>query len=57
MIWVGILGLIMIYLFALVGFAFFRNMFDKDEEMYCTTLLECSLAVFRYGLIGNYDDV
>ncbi|CAD5124824.1 DgyrCDS13085 [Dimorphilus gyrociliatus] len=31
-------------------------MFNRDEEMYCETLLECSIAVFRYGLIGNYDD-
>lgn len=57
LIWVAILGLIVIYLFALVVFAFFREAFDINEEVYCDTLAKCSYTVLRYGLIGNYDEV
>ncbi|CAD5118285.1 DgyrCDS6999 [Dimorphilus gyrociliatus] len=56
LVWVAILGLVTMYLFALAVFAFFREAFDIEEEVYCDTLAKCSYTVLRYGLIGNYDE-
>ncbi len=57
LIWVGIMGLIIIYLYGLIGFAFMRSMFKKEEQMFCSSLLECTVTVFRYGIIGDIDGV
>ena len=57
LIWVAILGMIIIYIYALVGFAFFRPVFKDDEEQYCNTLYECTVTVIRYGVVGDISEV
>jgi inositol 1,4,5-triphosphate receptor type 1 len=58
LIWVAILGLVIFYLYALVAFAFFRDMFNPshDPPSYCSTLFECTVSFLRYGLMGDYND-
>lgn len=56
LIWVGVMGLIIIYLYALVAFAFMRAIFSEDDELYCNHLYECFVTVLRYGVIGDITD-
>lgn len=55
--WVGILGLCVFYLYAIISFAMMRSMFNPDDYLYCDTLWQCTLTVIRYGLIGDLFDV
>ena len=55
LIWVAILGLIVLFIYAVISFAFLHNYFriTDDASLYCQTLLECMYSVLRYGLIDN----
>nr|XP_019924346.2 inositol 1,4,5-trisphosphate receptor type 1 isoform X2 [Crassostrea gigas] len=56
LLWVAILGLIVIYIYALVGFSLLRAYFSPGEYLYCSTLWQCTVTVIRYGLIGDMFD-
>nr|XP_022341729.1 inositol 1,4,5-trisphosphate receptor type 2-like isoform X2 [Crassostrea virginica] len=56
LLWVAILGLIVIYIYALIGFAALRAFFAPGEYLYCSTLWQCTVTVIRYGLIGDMFD-
>ncbi len=51
------MGVIVIYIYALIGFAFFRPLFNTGDEMYCGTLGECSVTLLRYGGAAQLSDV
>ena len=51
------MGVIVIYIYALIGFAFFRASFDTDESRFCRTLAECFVTVLRYGAVGELTEV
>ena len=57
LIWVAILGIIVLFIYAVISFVFFHNDFYEEEgdgtELYCTTLAECMYSMIRYGLIDN----
>ncbi len=57
LIWVAILGLVVLYIYALVAFAFFRASFDQENLQYCHTLYECVITIIRFGLVGDIDEV
>ncbi len=57
LMWVGIMGLIVIYIYALIGFAFFRASFDPEDQKYCQTLYQCFVTLIRYGAVGELADV
>lgn len=57
LLWVAVLGIVIFYLFAIIGFAIFRGIFDPRNQLYCSTLFECSVTIVRYGLIGDYSEV
>ena len=57
LIWVGVLGLVVFYVYALISFALLRSSFDADDMMYCATLWQCTVTVIRYGLVGDIFDV
>ncbi len=57
LLWVAVLGFVVFYLYALISFAFLRSSFEKDEEMFCATLWQCTVTVIRYGLIGDIFEV
>ncbi|WAR13356.1 ITPR1-like protein, partial [Mya arenaria] len=56
LVWVGILGLVVFYLYAIISFAMMRSMFNPNEYLYCDTLWQCTITVIRYGLIGDLFD-
>ncbi|XP_076109900.1 inositol 1,4,5-trisphosphate-gated calcium channel ITPR2-like isoform X1 [Mytilus galloprovincialis] len=56
LLWVAILGLIVIYIYALIGFSLLRSFFDPTNYLYCHTLWQCTITVVRYGLIGDMFD-
>ncbi|XP_070173454.1 inositol 1,4,5-trisphosphate-gated calcium channel ITPR3-like [Littorina saxatilis] len=52
---VGILGLAIIFMFALVAFAFFRAYLDSDNGRQCRTVYECFVTVMHHGFVeGMY---
>ncbi|PVD21456.1 hypothetical protein C0Q70_19629 [Pomacea canaliculata] len=53
LLWVAVLGFIVIYIYSLLGFALLRSYFDPGSYLYCSTLIECTVTVIRYGLIGD----
>uniref|UniRef100_A0A2C9K951 Ion transport domain-containing protein n=1 Tax=Biomphalaria glabrata TaxID=6526 RepID=A0A2C9K951_BIOGL len=53
LLWVGVLGLVVFYLYGMIGFALMRSMFNPGEYLYCNTLWQCTITVIRYGLIGD----
>ncbi|ELU03897.1 hypothetical protein CAPTEDRAFT_143471, partial [Capitella teleta] len=57
LVWVAILGLVIFYLYALVAFAYFRDVFVPSKSLYCATLWQCTVTMVRYGLLGDYDEV
>ena len=52
-------GVVLIYLFSLLGFAFFRRDYDPNDGMYCHTLGDCFAATLKNGLLagGGMGDV
>ncbi|XP_064627454.1 inositol 1,4,5-trisphosphate receptor type 1-like isoform X9 [Lineus longissimus] len=57
LLWVGVLGMVVFYLYAVVGFALFRSTFSPDSSMYCDDLWQCTVTVIRFGLIGDLFEV
>lgn len=47
-----VLALVIIYIYAIFGFIFFRNKFTigDDEDFHCSSMFECLLTVVNYGL-------
>ncbi len=51
------MGVIVIYIYALIGFAFFRSSFDTEESRFCSTLWQCFVTVLRYGAVAELTEV
>ena len=54
--WLVALGLIAIYIYSVVTFAYFANEFhdpDSDSVQYCDSLFQCWVTLFHYILIGG----
>jgi len=49
LLWVGLLGVIIIYVYSIFAFAFFRNDFPNDDGLFCDTMWECFLASLNFG--------
>ncbi len=56
LLWVAILGLIIIYIYALIGFAFLRDVFH-DNALFCTSMWECFCTMIREGLLYGLTEV
>ncbi|KAI0220817.1 Inositol 1,4,5-trisphosphate receptor type 3 [Lamellibrachia satsuma] len=50
LIWVSIYGLFIIYIYGLIGFAFYRRHFDHAMGMYCDTIYECVVSLVHWGI-------
>ena len=49
-------GILIIYLYALVAFAFFRELHPHDEGLYCKNAYQCFVTYVHHGLvIGTYE--
>lgn len=59
LLWVAALGGVVLYIYAVISFAFLHESADneddddKDASLFCDTLGECLITVVRYGLIDN----
>ena len=57
LLWVAALGLVVLYIYAVVSFAFLHESFqapdNDDATLFCSTLYECFVSTIRYGLIEN----
>lgn len=49
---VALLGLSILFILAVVSFAFWHDYFD-NEDRFCRTMLECYVSVIREGLFGT----
>jgi len=63
LIWVGALGLVVMYIYSVAVFAFLPNEFNdpdpegEDSVLFCRTLLECFISVLEYGLLDTLGSV
>ena len=57
LLWVAALGVVVLYIYAVVSFAFLHESFqapdNDDATLFCSTLYECFASTIRYGLIEN----
>ena len=57
LLWVAALGLVILYIYAVVSFAFLHESFEApnndDATLFCYTLYECFASTIRYGLLEN----
>lgn len=57
MLWVAALAVVILYIYAVVSFAFLHESFEQpdndDATLFCSTLYECFVSTIRYGLIEN----
>jgi hypothetical protein len=55
LILVGILGLVIIFMFALLAFGFFREWLDPLSGRHCRTAYECFITIIHHGFVeGMY---
>ena len=50
LIWVAALGVVIIYIYSVVGFALYRGSFDYQSDLWCDSLFECFLTSLNAGL-------
>ena len=51
LLWVFILGLVFLYIYALIAFALFRDLHDEGLGMHCTAMYECFINLVHKGMI------
>jgi len=51
LLWVFILGMIFLYIYALVAFGFFRDLHDPNSGMQCSHMYECFINLVHKGMI------
>ncbi|XP_077987360.1 inositol 1,4,5-trisphosphate-gated calcium channel ITPR1-like [Glandiceps talaboti] len=56
LLWVFLLGFIIIYIYAVIGFGFLRSNFDTDSGLYCRNMFECLITSVRFGLIDGLQE-
>jgi hypothetical protein len=47
---VTVLAVIVVYIFSVIGFAYFREDYASSDGLFCTTLSECFASTVSYGL-------
>lgn len=45
----ALLATVIIYIYSIIGFWYFRDMYDPTEGLDCDTLSQCLLSTFNYG--------
>ena len=60
LLWVGALGLVVLYIYSVGTFAFLPNEFhdpdpeeDGDNVRFCRSLFQCFISVLEYGLLDT----
>ena len=55
--YVFLYGLLFIWVFTLMGFAFFRELYEEETGLYCNTLYQCYVTNLHRGLILTLHEV
>lgn len=45
--------LIIIYIYAVISFAFLRRSFDRNEGLFCESLGQCFITSLKFGLLSG----
>ena len=56
LLWVGALGLVILYIYSVGAFAFLRSEFHEpegDNVRFCQSLIQCFVSVLEYGLLDT----
>ena len=57
----AILGVIVLFIYAVVSFAFLHESFqaknNNEGDLFCSTLYECFASTIRFGLLDNLGKV
>ena len=54
---VFVLGFFIIFIYAVISFAFFHGYFDARDDLFCETLAQCFVTLIREGLLGTLGSV
>ena len=60
LLWVAFLGLIVLYMYAVLSFVFLHESFftqNPDVPLHCDDLSQCFVSVIRYGLLDTLGPV
>lgn len=56
LLWVFLYGLVLLWIYALIGFAVYREIHDEASGTFCRNMYECFVAHVHKGLIdGPYN--
>jgi len=53
LLYVALLLMIIIYIYALAGFAYYREFYDREEGNFCYTMVQCFFTSLRLGLLSG----
>ena len=53
LLYVALLLVIIIYIYALAGFAYYREFYDREEGNFCYTMAQCFFTSLRLGLLSG----
>ena len=48
-----LLGLAVLFIYAVFSFVFLHKFYDRNADLYCNTLLECYITIIRVGLLDT----
>ena len=58
LIYIGLLTLAILFIYAVFSFALMRNFFDTaDNNLFCDSLWQCYVTVIREGLLNTFGGV
>ena len=53
----AVLGTIVLFIYAVVSFAWLHGYFDPSDGLFCDTLAQCMYSVLRVGLLDTLGSV
>lgn len=56
LLWVFLFGMVILSIYALISFAYFREIF-RENGHFCNTLYECAISVLHRGLVDGIFNV
>ncbi len=57
LIWVAVLGIIVLFIYAVISFAWLHGYFSPEDDQFCDTLGQCLFSVVRIGLLDTLGSV
>ena len=54
---VFVLGLVVMYIYAVISFALIQNYFNTENDLFCETAFQCFITVTRLGLLDTLGNV